>query len=149
MKISKRIIAFAVCLGATGCEFNSGNTIVLPIQQGAGQAPHEQRHFVALAGRHSRLRTAFFLNPDCSPAGVVSFRLLASPVHGTAAIEQGLYYPEFPAGSIRAGCDLQERVGIALSYTPAPGFVGADHLTLLVIRPDGTELIIDYSVSVD
>ena len=149
MKISKRTLGLAVCLTATGCEFNSGNTIVLPIQQGAGQTSHMRLHFVALAGRQSRLRTAFFLNPDCSPAGVVSFRLLAAPAHGTAAIEQGLYYPEFPAGSIRAACDLQRRVGIALSYIPAPGFIGADHLTLLVVRPDGTELIIDYSLEVN
>ncbi len=145
------VVSFAcvTCVGTTGCELNSGNTVVLPITQTTARALHEQRRFVAVAGRRSRLRTAFSLNPDCTTAGFVDYRLVTLPTHGTAAVEQGLFYPDYPAGSVRAACDQHRQPGVALFYMPAPGYVGPDFLTLLAILPDGIQRTVDYRLDVE
>jgi dienelactone hydrolase len=66
------------------------------------------------------------LNPDCSPKAFAKFKIVLSPVHGRLDIGPKDDFPKFPASSPFAACNKNPVHGVAITYTPAKGFLGQD-----------------------
>ena len=138
--------AMALAIAVGGCTLVSGNTVVVPGHAEAA-GPRVVRVLVA-AGRQSRLERGFSLNPDCSTVGYFTYRVLTAPQHGTVSSAIEPSYPDFPAGSLRAACDLHPTPGAAFFYTPLPSYVGPDTVTVLNVRPNGTAFEVTFAIEV-
>lgn len=93
--------------------------------------------FVAASGKRARLVIMHSLNPDCSLEGYMTVRVVVPPVHGTASVEQGLFYPNYPHNNPHAVCNTQPAEGMAAFYQSATNYVGPDYVEMEVIEPDG------------
>jgi len=105
-------------------------------------SPTAQRHhfdidFAAIGGRTSEINHWVDLNGDCSVAGLYSVQIVAPPAHGQAQVTKGQFFPRYGRLDARAACATIRRDGLALRYTPSPGYAGADHLAISVISPRG------------
>ena len=89
------------------------------------------------AGQTSTLNFAYAVNPDCTPNGLPNLAVSLPPEHGTTAVLTQSGHPSFPPGHPLANCDAGTVPGVAVTYTPAPGFVGADALTFKETTVDG------------
>ena len=69
--------------------------------------------FVAASGKRARLASMHSLNPDCSLEGYMTVRVVVSPAHGTATVERGLFYPNYPHTNSRSVCNSQPAEGMA------------------------------------
>jgi dienelactone hydrolase len=89
--------------------------------------PHEHAYNVTVkADRTTTVDFSPRLNPDCSPGGVAKFMIVQPPAHGRVDIGPKDDFPRFPAGSPFAACDKYPVHGVAVTYTPAKGFLGED-----------------------
>ncbi len=109
------------------------------------QVPHV---FVVATGRRTRLSSFLSLNVDCSRAAYYTVRIVAPPAHGTASVEQGRYYPNYPPANPHSVCNASPQDGMALFYQSAPGYLGPDLLEVQAIAPDGRAQLIDYHLDV-
>ena len=109
------------------------------------QVPHV---FVVATGRRTQLSSFLSLNADCSLAAYYTVRIVAPPAHGTASVEQGRYYPNYPPSNPHAVCNASPQDGVALSYRSAPGYLGPDLLEVQAISPNGRAELIDYHLDV-
>ncbi|MCQ8242275.1 hypothetical protein [Rhizosaccharibacter radicis] len=105
----------------------------MPPPEGA----HLTGRFTAPANRRSMINAWFDLNADCSTYGITTVRLASPPGHGTAEVMQGRWHPNYPRTNQRYACNLKPADGVALFYTPAPGFTGKDVLDITLITPHG------------
>lgn len=103
---------------------------------------------VAVADRQLQLAFLFDLNPDCSSIGFVSVRMTEDPKHGKLTIENGTGFSTFAEKNLRFECNKRRTDGVVVSYTPEPGYVGADSLAMDVIYPDGNLGKRRYSIEV-
>ncbi len=106
------------------------------------------RVFAVAAGRRTELSAFLSLNPDCSLAAYYTVRLVVPPAHGTASVERGRYYPNYPPANPHAVCNANPQDGMALSYQSAPGYLGPDLLEVQAIVPNGHAQLIDYHLDV-
>lgn len=107
---------------------------------------HFVRDFAVAAGQPGIVNTWFMLNPDCSVGGRVTVRVLEAPVHGTVTVEPGAYYPNYRADSQRRACNLRPQQGVRATYHPAPGALGTDRFSILVVTPLGRSWTTDIHV---
>ena len=104
-----------------------------PFQTG----PHEHAYNVTVkAGRTITVDFSPQLNPDCSPRGLAKFVIVQPPAHGRVDIGPKDDFPMFSADSPYAACDKYPVHGVAVTYTPAKGFMGED---LFSFCEDGAE----------
>jgi hypothetical protein len=89
------------------------------------------------AGRTSTLNFAFSVNPDCSSRGLAKLSVSQAPQHGTASVLTQAGHPSFPTGHPLAKCNVASVPGVAVTYTPAPGFTGADIVAFDETTVDG------------
>jgi hypothetical protein len=68
----------------------------------------------------------YMVNDDCSSPRTPTVKVISGPSHGTIDISSGSGFPTFAAGERRYKCNSRKVPKIIVSYTPAPGFVGAD-----------------------
>lgn len=104
----------------------------------ARPAPREFAKTVA-AGTTLRLIFSFSVNPDCTSAGLNTVRVTEQPMHGTAHREKTSDFPTFSPSNIRWDCNKTKVPGVALLYTPAPGFSGSDYLGFETISIEGVD----------
>ncbi len=90
----------------------------------------------------------FSLQPDCSLNAYLTVRILSLPTHGTATVERGRYYPNYPKNNDRSVCNDRPADGTAVWYQSTPGYVGDDAVELEVIGTDGRAARISYHIEV-
>lgn len=154
-KLGSALVGMVVPLVAA-CSISTGPTlVVLPVRPamagarfGHAASARVATSFVAQAGMRSRINTVFSLEPNCTSLGNISVRVLGAPVHGTLEIRPGDYFPNYAAPNPRFDCDTRPSPGVAVFYTPAPGFTGNDSIRLDVIPPSGTERLVETTVVV-
>jgi len=78
----------------------------------------------------TRLAFFFSLRADCSVRGLAIVTVTRRPAHGVAAVAQIDDFVKPEAGSAFAACGTARVPGVALTYTPAPGFTGTDTLAV-------------------
>ena len=89
--------------------------------------PHERAYNVTVkAGRTTTVDFSPQLNPDCSPRGLAKFTIVQPPAHGRVAIGPKDDFPRVSSDSPFAACDNYRVHGVAVTYTPAKGFMGED-----------------------
>jgi hypothetical protein len=103
---------------------------------------------VAIADKPLQLAFLYDMNPDCSVIGVPTVRIVEQPKSGKATIENGTGFPAFPASNPRSKCNQSRSDGAIISYTPDPGYTGADSITVDIIYPDGSAAKRRYAIEV-
>ena len=81
-------------------------------------------------GERQRIDFYVALNPDCTPQGYVTARIVTPPVHGELTTERGVDYPNYPKENQRYQCNLKKSPLINVYYKSNPGYVGADTATI-------------------
>ena len=71
----------------------------------------------------------FAVNPDCTSRGLPRLWISQHPAHGTTEVVTRDSHPVFPSGNPLEKCNAASVPGVAVTYTPRPGFAGADILT--------------------
>ena len=100
------------------------------------------------AGSTAVLNFAFAINADCSTRGLPKLWVSAGPGHGMAAVLARDGHPRFPSGHPLSGCNAAAVPGVAVTYTPAPGFSGADAMTFEETDVDGGHRIFRMALTV-
>jgi hypothetical protein len=103
---------------------------------------------VAIADQTLKVAFLYDLNPDCSAIGVPSVRIFEQPKNGKVTIEKGTDFTTFPASNSRFKCNSNRTEGAIISYTPNPGFTGADSVSVDIIYPDGNAAKRRYAIDV-
>ena len=106
------------------------------------------RVFTVASDHPARLSSFLSLNVDCSLAAYYTVRIVVPPAHGTASVEQGRYFPNYPAANPHSACNGSPHDGVALSYRSSPSYVGPDLTEVEAIAPDGHAQTIDYHLKV-
>lgn len=88
------------------------------------------------------------VNPDCSPIGLPTVRLIDGPSHGVLTTDKGRDFMTFPRSNPRHACNKRRVAGLKVFYQPEQGFVGVDHVRILVVAASGTERAATYEVRV-
>ncbi|MBB2177898.1 hypothetical protein [Gluconacetobacter tumulicola] len=141
-------LLFAASLMLASCVERRTDGIVARSDVLAGPAAdaHFVRDFAVAAGQPGIINTWFMLNPDCSVGGQITVRVHEAPTHGTVTIEPGAYYPNYAVGSQRRTCNLRPQQGVRAIYHPAPGALGKDRFSILVVTPLGQSWTTDIHV---
>jgi hypothetical protein len=103
----------------------------------AASAAHAQAARVAIPGKPLILVGVAFTNPDCSPLGSVTIRVLEPPEHGRVSISTARFFPSYSASNVRAHCNLRRVQGTRAIYVAQRGYTGPDRLVLEAIGPTG------------
>jgi hypothetical protein len=108
-------------------------------------------HLTRAAVSGVRLRVAFetALNPDCSVMGKTVMRLLKSPSHGTATIEDTMDFTAYDSANQRYRCNEKRSAGTAMYYKSQPGYTGPDAESYEVIFPSGVRRMVDVDITVN
>jgi hypothetical protein len=91
---------------------------------------------------------SILINPDCTSGGVAKLWVTQAPAHGVAAVAHVDDFPKSPPASPLATCNTVRLPGVALTYTPAPGFTGADTLTFEAIDADNRDKAFQMAITV-
>jgi hypothetical protein len=75
-------------------------------------------------------------------------RVVEQPKSGKVAVENGTGFSRFPANNVRSKCNSNRLEGTVLSYTPNPGYAGADSVLVDIIYPDGNASKRHYAIEV-
>ncbi|MSP03205.1 MAG: hypothetical protein EXR07_19480 [Acetobacteraceae bacterium] len=100
------------------------------------------------AGRPTAINFAFSVNRDCSSRGMAKVTITRAPTHGTVLVEAKKANPSFPPGHPLAGCNVMPVQGVAVTYTPAPGFAGSDLLAIEETGVDGGRRVFQIALTV-
>lgn len=153
-----RLLMLMVAASLGGCVTNTNLTTAAASGSGSGGGGAAPRRivlihrpapvFIAASGKRTRLATMFSLNPDCSLNDYLTVRLLSLPAHGTASVEHGRYYPNYPASNAHSACNTQPADGTAVWYVSAPDYVGDDAVELEIIATNGRAERVSYHIEV-
>ncbi len=104
-----------------------------------GSAPLQAQHFqkVAASGAPMLLYQAWSVNPDCTPTGTVTMRVVSSPNHGRVSIVRASVFPRFPPYNPRSHCNARRVMGVKAMYISRQGYTGPDTAAVEVIYPSG------------
>jgi hypothetical protein len=91
---------------------------------------------------------SYSVNSDCTARSVPRLWLTQRPAHGEARVGQRVDFPRFPPNSPFAACDTVKVAGMALDYTPARGFTGADFLAFEVVDSNSQHRMIRVALTV-
>ncbi len=88
------------------------------------------------------------VNPDCSPAGIPTVRLIDGPSTGVITTDKGRDFLAFPRGNVRHLCNRKRVSGVKLFYKSQAHFIGTDHVRILILSGSGTEREATYNIGV-
>jgi dienelactone hydrolase len=103
---------------------------------GGQEAPKDFARTVA-TGQTTTLNFAYAVNPDCSTRESPKLWVSGKPAHGIAEVVARDGHPSFPQGNPFAVCNAASVPGVAVTYTPAPGFTGSDTVVFEELTRDG------------
>lgn len=100
---------------------------------------------VAIAGKPLKLGHYMSVNPDCTPAGAATIRVLSSPQNGSVSVRSGSDFPYFFRNNIRSNCNGRRVASQQLWYT---GRVSGttDQVTAEVIYSNGVARTSTYLI---
>lgn len=102
----------------------------------------------ALSGHALDVYEATGLNPDCSQAAPLTFRIVRPGRHGKLSIGVARVYPTYPASNVRSICNSRALPGWRGLYTSAQGYVGPDEVEFQVFSPLGAARDITIPINV-
>lgn len=100
-------------------------------------AAHAQPARVAIPGKPLILTGLALVNPDCSPLGTITIRVLEAPEHGRVTISSSHFFPSYPASNPRSRCNTRRVSGTQAVYLAQRGYTGPDRVVLEAIAPSG------------
>ena len=86
------------------------------------------------------------VNPDCSSPGLPTVRLVDGPSQGAITTDKARDFLPFSHGNVRAVCNRKRVAGVKLFYKSAKGFMGMDHVRILIISAAGTGREANYDI---
>ena len=86
------------------------------------------------------------VNPDCSSPGLPTVRLVDGPNQGVVTTDKARDFLPFAHGNVRAACNRKRVAGVKLFYRSAQGFMGVDHIRVLIISAAGTGREATYDI---
>jgi dienelactone hydrolase len=111
--------------------------------------PQERDYAVAAkADQTNTIDFATRLNPDCSPKTLAKFKVVQPPAHGRVDIAPKDDFPKYPASSPLALCDKTPVHGVAVTYTPAKGFLGSDVFSFVDDDTPGSAPVMKITLTV-
>jgi hypothetical protein len=104
-----------------------------------GAVPASAQHFqkVAASGTPMTLYQAWAANPDCTPTGTITVRIISSPSHGRVSVARTKVFPRFPPHNPRFHCNARGVMGVKAMYVSRRGYTGPDTAALELIFPTG------------
>jgi hypothetical protein len=102
---------------------------------GAAQADETR---IVPSGSNQQIDFFASVNPDCSSPGLPTVRLVDGPNQGTITTDKARDFLPFAPGNVRAACNRKRVAGVKLFYRSAKGFMGTDHVRILIISAAGT-----------
>ncbi|HEY4142652.1 MAG TPA: hypothetical protein VGM57_14620 [Pseudolabrys sp.] len=103
----------------------------------AASAAHAQAARVAIPGKPLILVGIALTNPDCSPHGSITIRVLEPPEHGRVSISTTRFFPTYPSSNPRSVCNKRRVQGTQAIYHAQRGYTGPDRVVLEAIGPTG------------
>lgn len=103
---------------------------------------------VAASGKPLKLVQVYSANPNCTPTGEITMRIVTPPEHGRVTIRKGRVYSNFAESNPRSVCNRRGVVGHEAVYTSARGYTGSDSVTLEAIYPNGRYRRGSFSIDV-
>ena len=100
------------------------------------------------ANSTAMLDFSYSVNRDCSVRGLPKLSVSQPPAHGVAAILPAEQRPRFPAGNPYAACNAVPVAGVAVTYTPTPGFTGQDAMVFEETDAEGGHRVYRMSLTV-
>jgi hypothetical protein len=100
------------------------------------------------AGQTSTVEFALALNRECISHGLPNLRLSQQPAHGSSTVVPRDGAAKFVANSPLSACNGVKVPGLAVTYTPQPGFTGIDALSLDEIDANGGHHAIQMALTV-
>lgn len=100
------------------------------------------------AGVNRQIDFLASINPDCSSIGLPTIRLIDGPGHGVLTTDKGRDFMTFARANPRSVCNKRRVAGLKVFYQPEVGFVGVDHVRILIVAASGTEREATYQVRV-
>jgi predicted aspartyl protease len=95
------------------------------------------------------LAPVYSLGKDCEWQAPPTVSFSKPPDHGTASLEVRERHPEYAAGSPLEKCNALKIPMIVIKYTPAPGYVGEDAISVDAVDADGKHSVRQVAVTVD
>jgi hypothetical protein len=103
---------------------------------------------VVPTGEKKQLGFFSSLNPDCTPAGEISARIVRKPENGTADLDPGLGYANYGQENQRYRCNLGLVEGYRVNYVSNSNFTGHDVFEVEFFTPTGSDVVWKYQVTV-
>jgi TonB family protein len=100
------------------------------------------------SGERQRIGFFYTLNPDCTPAGYMTVRVITSPAHGELTAEQGVNYTNYPKENQRYQCNLKKSPVTDVYYKSNSGYLGTDSTLIEAASPTGTTITRIYTITV-
>lgn len=113
----------------------------------AGAAVAEEAKSVP-SGSNTQIDFFASVNPDCSPIGIPTVRLIDGPNKGVVTTDKGRDFLTFPRSNLRHVCNRRRVSGLKLFYKSEAAFFGTDHVRILIVSGSGTEREATYAIKV-
>ena len=98
------------------------------------------------SGRNQQIDFFASVNPDCSSPGLPTVRLVDGPNQGMVTTDKARDFLPFPHGNVRSACNGRRVAGVKLFYKAPKGFMGTDHVRILIISAAGTGREASYDI---
>jgi hypothetical protein len=86
------------------------------------------------------------VNPDCSSPGLPTVRLVDGPNQGVITTDKARDFLPFAHGNVRSACNKKRVAGLKLFYKSPKGFMGTDHVRILILSSAGTGREASYDI---
>ena len=100
------------------------------------------------AGERANLKFAASLNPDCSPIGRVSARVMAAPAHGSITIQTATGFTNYLPNNQLHACNAKQTRGTVAFYLPDDSFAGTDTASIDYRFPNGVAQTVTFNITV-
>jgi hypothetical protein len=117
---------------------------------GTGHAAGATQTTPTYAAAGTTTTVAFYpsINPDCSPASLPAIRIGLPPEHGGVTLAHHEGFARDAKNVAAEPCGGQASEGLAVDYTPSPGFTGVDSLSFWATAKDGVVSSIRVPIAV-
>ena len=103
---------------------------------------------VVPSGRNQQIDFFASVNPDCSSPGLPTVRLVEGPNQGQITTDKAKDFMNFARSNPRSACNRKRVPGVKMFYRSATGFMGVDHVRVLIISASGTGREANYAIEV-
>jgi hypothetical protein len=94
-------------------------------------------HRTVLTNTRTKVLTYYALNPNCSPTGTVTVRVIKEPTNGKLETDVGPDFTHYPKDNVLSKCNEKESQVARIWYQSNPDFKGNDEALFEVIYPNG------------